>query len=560
MRVANLTNLILKALPLAASLFMVAAKDDGCVININSEGEGEGEVECVDLGDICPALSCENGNVLDNDGCPICECNGVSICDATDIAIPECANPIFDESTCSWFCGEPPVTCFSDADCGAGFICDFSGGGGAVPPNGGADQAPIAGGICVAAPPVNCFSDFDCGDGFFCDFSGGGAADPGAPEERPAPPPDGGICAPIAQPGCFSDLDCAPGFVCQFAAADAAVALDGQCVPAAVNCATDADCAESQHCELLDAAGGLVILPSGGICVDDVIICTLDADCPSGQVCSVDGSSGGAADRAIPCLDADGDGICDGIVPPTGQCIPVIIDSSCESDADCVDGQFCDLSNTDGCVCADICIDDGNGGCVPCACPAPVGVCSDIPVDNQCFSDADCADGTLCTIVGTTGCENVPCEVDPTTGEMFCHPCDPIPVSICLAAPVACFNDGDCAADEVCVFDNAEPACDPNTDPACANRPIVAQQGVCKAAIPTDPCSTVRCTADTTCVIDADGSATCVALGADCSSDSDCGAGQLCDAATACLPDPSCDPNTNCDALCFGHCFDAPTP
>lgn len=554
----RVSTLFQRVLPLVAALFAMAAEDD-CNIRIDVDDEDE-EEECADLGDICPSLSCENGNVLDADGCAICECNTVSTCDQGAVdQVPECANPIFDETTCSWTCGGD--VCFSDFDCGPGFFCAFTGA------DGNGDRAdPIAGGQCL---PINqgCNSDEECGPGFICDFSGangGGAEPPRDGEERPgdapAPPPQG-QCVFVDQ-GCFSDADCGRGFVCEFAdAAGGLVAQAGVCVQQTEGCSVDEDCGEGRHCEILDNAGAIAIFVGPGICVDNepvacrddsqcapgercvetcgfdptcpdcdrcllvtvcepaFVSCTSDAECREGEVCSIDGTSGGANDRAIPCFDENNDGQCDDI-SATGTCIPVIVDNSCETDADCAEGQFCN-GGVDICACTTECRDDGMGGCLPCECPVGLGFCEDISTNTNCISDSDCADGTVCEIIGVTGCEDVPCEVGPD-GTMECRPCDPIPVGICVAPVANCFSDADCAADEQCVLQNV---CDPATGEAC--RPGFAPQGTCEPRPATS-----------------------------CSSDADCAAGQLCDAADACLAPPNCNPGEACPDVCFGTCFD----
>jgi len=500
----RVSTLFQRSLPLIAGLFAMAA-DGPCTIRVDVDDEDE--EECADLGDICPSLSCENGNVLDAAGCAICECNTVSNCGDVVQRPPECANPIFDEATCSWSCGGD--VCFSDFDCGPGFFCAFTG---TDTPDGNGDRdGRIAGGQCLPVNP-GCTTDEECGPGFICDFSGGnggGAAPPADGEEREALPLPQGQCVFVEQ-GCFSDADCGRGFVCEFVdAAGGLIAQQGVCVQQTEGCATDEECGEGRHCEFLDSAGAIVIFVGPGICVDNeplacsddsqcapgercvetcgldpscpdcdrcllvtvcqpaFVACTSDAECREGEVCSLDG--GGANDRAIPCFDDNNDGVCDDI-GITGSCIPVIVDDSCESDADCAEGQTCNLGNDD-CVCTTECRDDGMGGCLPCECAESVGFCEDL--STNCLSDADCADGTVCEIVDVTGC--VPCEVGPD-GNMECLPCDPIPVGICVAPVATCSSDADCAADEQCVIETA--VCDPATGEAC--RPAFAPQGTCE--------------------------------------------------------------------------------
>jgi Cys-rich repeat protein len=69
-------------------------------------------------------------------------------------------------------------------------------------------------GTCVQVQPVECWSDYDCPAGFICQYSedtncwyGDGNGD-GLYN-------CGGVCVPGAV-DCFSDADCAPGFACQY--------------------------------------------------------------------------------------------------------------------------------------------------------------------------------------------------------------------------------------------------------------------------------------------------------------------------------------------------------
>jgi len=304
---------LVRLVPLAAASFLMAADGQACIIlqNNTNTGEGEGEGEsCPNLDELCPSLVCDAGNVVDANGCPICECapTGCGSADAARPAPPECANPVFDPSSCTWVCSGG--ACRSDADCASGSAC--------------------IDGLCQA-PSVGCFSDADCGAGSFCSFDS--TTDPAPPDGggssgAPTPGPTG-ICQPL--PTCFGDADCAPG----------------------------------QHCVPLSAAGGLVAAQL--VCVD-ATPCTADTDCTNGEVCVI----GDPAAR--PCRDSDGDGICDGATepppPPQGFCGQPPVIPGCFSDVDCGPGAVCRMPA--GCAC-NICIDDGNGGCLPCDCAGVAG-------------------------------------------------------------------------------------------------------------------------------------------------------------------------------------------
>ena len=270
---------ILKALPLAAALFTIAADGEGCLLISNTNnGETPSNGGCPDLDDGCPRLECESGNVVNDDGCEICECVDSLVCDIENQPVPECANPGFDEDSCSWFC-ESRDECFSDTDCGFDSVCVFS--------CHGVDETSadcdFVFGQCV--PVVSgCFSDDECSDGFRCDLSGNGSANDR--DEASSPRPEGGVCVPVDQ-SCFSaEEDCGPG----------------------------------RHCEFFDNAGGLVV--AAGTCVDDVAVseCSSNEECGANQVCNVQ------------CGFDPGCPECDACFP-VGYCVDVAV--PCTSDADC---------------------------------------------------------------------------------------------------------------------------------------------------------------------------------------------------------------------------------
>jgi hypothetical protein len=576
----------LRALPLAAALFTIAADGEACHIIVDDDDDAD---ECFSLAEVCPSLACEFGNVVNDDGCAICECAEAPVCDAANLAIPECANPRFDEQSCSWFC-DIQTECFSDADCGDGFVCQLSD---CANREDGGDADRAFAGFCVQVA-TDCFSDFDCGQGFHCELQNGGDTggaerpdsdqDPGEPQ--PAPPPEGGKCVENEDALCLSDEECGPGFFCDFLDNAGAIAIrqEGVCRPLVETCFIDEDCGDGRHCELLDATGGLVA--QSGVCVDNeqVSECNFDGDCRDGQVCAIEcgfdpscpdcdrclivgtcvdvttpcssdadcrdgevcglASNDGGAD-ARPCFDENGDGQCDDFFPPQGVCIPVIVDDSCNSDADCDVGSSCQLSDTDSCVCTDECRPDANGGCLPCECP-PAGIC--VANSTECFEDADCAAGQACQFEAQ-GCDR-PCEID-DAGNVTCFPCDPVLVGTCVDVAVTCFSDADCRDDQQCVLES----CADGT--AC--RPAFAPpSGTCQARDPnSDPCATVRCEQGTGCQVQADGTAACVVTDG-CFSNEECADGLLCNASEICLPPPGCDAATgeSCADVCYGFCFD----
>ncbi len=506
----SLSQSVLKALPVVAALFSIAADGDACQVIFNNGDEG-GDAECTELDEVCPNLECDNGNVVDRDGCPICECADAPVCDVANLEFPECANPRFDDESCAWVCDGDPG-CFSDGDCGPGFICQSTCGG---RESGASEEDCASAGICVQVGG-GCFSDFDCGRGFRCEQRDGGdqpgapdsdpdSGDGGAPNddgddgaERPdddqadpaPPPPPSGQCVRI-EDGCFEDSDCGEGFFCDFLNNPGAVAVreGGVCRELETPCFVDEECREGQHCEFLTDASGLVA--RSGVCIDDGLIeCNFDGDCRDGQVCAFVATDGD-------CSDGDGDGACDGLadVPGSGG-VCVDVDESCSSDTDCGEGETCAL--LEDCVCTAECRDDGNGGCLPCECPiATSGVC--VALTTECFEDIDCPDGGTCALEAS-GCDR-PCEVN-DDGSTTCFPCDPVLSGHCVAPSPSCFSDTDCHPEDQCVFDEGPTDCVNGAD--C--RPAFAPQGTCQPR-DADPCADCN----GSCVVDADGRSDCIA-------------------------------------------------
>ena len=546
---------VLKALPLAAALFTIAADGEACRIIVEDDDDDE---ECVDLDEVCPSLACDNGNVQDDDGCAICECADGPSCDIDAQPIPECANPIFDEVACAWSCGGDNQ-CFSDGDCGRGFFCQLSDCGRS---DDGSEGDCAFSGVCVQIVS-ECFSDFDCGDGFRCELNGGGSdgaappedpnGDPDREEEAPSPPP--GQCVRVEEQGCFSDEECGFGRHCEFFSAPGGlVAQSGVCVDDAEvsECNFDGDCRDGQICEIRcgqdpncpECDVCLVI----GTCVSPSVPCSSDGDCRDGEVCSLDQNSG--APDARPCFDENGDGQCDDadfIQPPQGICIPVFVDDSCASDQDCAAGEVCALRDADSCVCDASCRDDGNGGCLPCTCPEG-GVCVPNETTTRCTQDADCGEGQACEIRDGGDCG---CVID-QDGETNCLPCEPQPSGVCVDVTTTCFSDLDCGSDEQCVYDDGS-VCPDGT--AC--RPAFAAQGTCQP-LTTNPCAAVLCGPDSTCEVTADGEAACVVISDGCFSNEECAESLLCNAGELCLSPPGCDPanGLDCPAVCYGFCYD----
>lgn len=247
-----------------------------------------------------------------------CECAPV-LCDLY------CENgferdPMTGCETCR--CAPVEPSCVVDSDCGIGTFCDLSRCWAAME---GDDRDPTIPPFCVGAcrpvlppPPEWCTSDAECGPGARCDLV-----------ECTDVCDDGGACfsechgvcvgEPPPSDLCTSDADCALGERCN---TDDCLSLcedapDGTTCPAVCaglcepaieppppppSCASDADCATAEHCELYWCMGPpcaeddpACILPGcGGSCVPDVVEpppplppCRIDSDCGSDEYCAL---------------------------------------------------------------------------------------------------------------------------------------------------------------------------------------------------------------------------------------------------------------------------------
>lgn len=302
----------------------------------------DGACECAPVACL---LYCEFGSARDAAGCETCECNPPPVCEEVlcDLYCEHgfAIDPTTGCETCS--CNEPPASCASDADCGAEEIC-------LLPPclglctdedGDGACDDTCGAGVCQPREmEVRCSSDAECGEGAFCAIVG--CTDDCPPDAECLVPSECfGFCRALPPPPppseCTSDADCGLGATCELACTGACppgAMCETDCVgfcrpsePPPTYCDADVDCGPGARCEPIACTAVCEDGPDGG-CL---------WDCPGG-ICVI----------AEP-------------PPPT----------YCTSDAECAPGQACIVPEI-ACDCAED---------LPCACPEPVGVCNDLPVD-----------------------------------------------------------------------------------------------------------------------------------------------------------------------------------
>ena len=246
---------------------------------------------------------------------------------------------------------------------------------------------------------------------------------------------------------------------------------------------------------------------------DDPRVCMTDADCPQGTMCVVYGEQDAPSAPACVCPDCEGPG--------------------CECDCDDNDGQREYI---------------------------PQGEC--VPVEEECYSDEDCAPGQACLFYFTDGDrDGAPvapeCECACEDGE-DCGPCDcgdeyPRPqAGVCVDQDVYCYGDRDCPEGFVCDYDarreapdtcHCEQICDEDGDCEPCDCGISEPAGICVPA-PEEVCWTDSdCAEGYYCELDRDTDGFTDCACPDCEDGEDC---PPCDCGGArpmpegvCLPDPT---------------------
>jgi hypothetical protein len=456
----------------------------------------------------------------------------------------------------------PPLSgsCFDDADCAAGNYCHRStftctgklAAGGPIPSDGlhgGTCSAATAAAVCAsgrcnattntcalgAASPctvaAECEINLCAGNGRCGNQNGSGVCTAvTAPTVcQSGTCSAGGTCVPAS--GCFVDADCAAGSYCHRSTFTCSAKLaagapipsdglhDGTCAAAAAVCADGLCNASTSTC----AAG-------------------LGATCTGASGCAVEicGSNGrcGIANGNGPCTVASGPALCQSGVcgDSSGLCLPPGA-GSCDADADCPAGQFCDALALrcaarlaageplpsdrlhDGvCSAALAALTCADGQCNPATdtCAQVVGAtCSDAA---DCVADV-CGGGT-CGYLDGLG----PCTV--ATAASVCQSGACSVSSICMpAASVSCYVDADCGAAEHCRRSTF--TCLPKLVAGAAIPDDGLHGGTCAPSVAAAVCASGACnTASNTCAAANGGACTaanqCVVN--HCGSNGSCGA------------------------------------
>lgn len=186
--------------------------------------------------------------------------------------------------------------------------------------------------VCLVAPSVSaqaCFSDDDCPDGTECDLPPqigvacdpeGGSCDASVPERSP------GDCEP-APLRCATDADCPSGLTCEHRDGDCASAPDSPPSGAAGGGADDdAPPPEDEACEPVS---------DEGVCVFEIEACDGDSECSGDDVCAEVG-------RTSECSAASSCAPGEECPPPEQEvCVDTTISYCMPPRMDCDDGQTC---------------------------------------------------------------------------------------------------------------------------------------------------------------------------------------------------------------------------
>ena len=447
-----------------------------------------------------PGLVCIDGLCLEQPhGClSDRECAAGEICDTINYCdpAPGCFNgDVACPAMCYGRCVTSTTTeeCWSDADCAQGFYCVFDGGSANDPAGAPCDST---NGDCLVALLGKCVR-FDCPD-YAPPYCPSGIIQSGGigPDGCPLPPICVDDCSLLSRDECALNQNCmlveVPlGMPCYCEpcqdTTDPSCACScpepgWACVPRTNNdgceLLDESSCLQRPDCQAIyeevtrctdcdpttntDCRGGCTFeqIFVGCKTLEQPLRCLSDADCPAGFFCAFMYANGGSAER--PCLDQNGDGLCDDGVAADGICQPIEPPPvPCRSDAECGPGAFCNLCPIDpNCPMCDVC---GPAVCEPISCAFD----TDCPAGTHCEGSSVCPPEAVCFWQGEPG--------------------------ICVPGGVACSDDTTCARGEACVNGQCLPVdpCAGLDEQAClANAPTcqpiyVGIDCACPACEPT---------------------------------------------------------------------------
>jgi hypothetical protein len=359
----------------------------------------------------CPTAAC----TADNDCAVVERCDGgaCSVCPPIDcLACPDGSAPFLLPHCGGCSCTPPVSECFSDADCGFGLAC-------VTDPSTGLTSCEAPG--ACGPSPAGC-STTGCGFGETCDTSVGCtpsscSCDAATGSWLCTDDCGGGTCVP-SEGACSSNADCPEFLVCDVAGDFCRPMCAVDCFRYDPVCGTDG---VTYGCGVADAEcrgipvayAGECITGGGGVEGDP---CATDSECNIGLICEagscnigicpglyapVCGSNGVSYGNSCEARAAHATVAYDGeCIAPGDLGDPCAVDTECAIDLVCEAGacqyNFCPF------IYAPVCGVDGvtySNACTARSAHTAVdyeGECGTAPPVG-CYSDADCARGTLCS-------------------------------------------------------------------------------------------------------------------------------------------------------------------
>jgi hypothetical protein len=454
------------------------------------------------------------------------------------------------------------ATCYLDANCGLGQVCDAETlcGCGDV----GCDATPgscrypegccqgdgecsgteaCVDGTCQAAVAGGCWRDDDCTGGQTCEGLERCACDDASCTAKAGVCGQAGVCC-LTDEECGADGLCRAGR-CLVGAGDGRCYADGDCTVSGETCLGDVPCSCGDiACAQPNTRG--TCGAEGSACCDDA------TDCGNGEIC-VDGIgchrapaiTGTVTDQRYECWADDhcgrgatcvgattcgcGDATC---VPAIGECRTDV--ATCGADSDCDPGMRCVTPDTDAC---------------PGAPPATTGICVEaVDAVTGCWTSDDClpfercSAETICTEAGGCTARNRP---------GLCS--DLVKLRDC------CDSHRECEDGLECRNQNTSLTCPPDNSAICVPTPAFGQTCWNYLDCPEgDACNrSWMCGCNGKCRWNRLGDCEKPVF---CQSDIDCGSEEVCARDPECILSPcttqaTCNPGGQCQPLIEDFCW-----